>query len=79
MQISRRCDWLLGGWLWIGGLAIAAGGGCQMEPNLPPAPTPYYPKDMFQLMSTKPKAEYTLSEDAAALKPDPLDAKPQTK
>lgn len=68
MRLLRRNNWVMCGWLWIAGLMVAAGGGCQMGPQLGPAPDPFYPKEMFKLFPTRPATDYSMSEDAAALK-----------
>jgi hypothetical protein len=77
MQTPRRKDWLFGGSAWLIGLAIFVG--CQMEQNVTPAPEPFFPKDLFQFAPSPHKKEYTFSEEAAAMKPDPLEARPQAK
>jgi hypothetical protein len=77
MQTPRRKSWLFGGSVWLLGLAMFAG--CQLEPISTPAPEPYYPKDALQFFPSRPKREYTFSDEAAALKPDPLEAKSQAK
>jgi hypothetical protein len=74
MQAPRRKVWLFGGAVW---LALSAG--CQMEPSLQTAPEPFFPKDLYQFFPTPAKREYTFSEEAAAMKPDPLEAKSQAK
>jgi hypothetical protein len=68
MRLLRRRNWFLCGWLWIAGLMVAAGSGCQLGPELGPAPDPFYPKEMLKLFPTKAPTEYSMSEEAAALK-----------
>ncbi len=78
MRVRGHENWLLGtsaGLLL--GLAILAG--CQMEPTMGPAPEPFIPKDLFSFFPSPSKREYSFSEEAAAMRPDPLDAKPQEK
>jgi hypothetical protein len=50
-----------------------------MEPTMGPAPEPFIPKDLFSFFPSPSKREYSFSEEAAAMRPDPLDAKPQEK
>lgn len=77
MQVSRQQNWLLGAATCL--LALALFAGCQMEPNMGTAPEPFVPQDLFSLFPSQPKREYSFSEEAAAMRPDPLDAKPQEK
>jgi hypothetical protein len=73
MQVRTDNNWLLNAAGLVLGLAIL--GGCQMEPNMGPAPEPFVPKDLFSFFPSPPKREYTFSEEAAAIRPDPLEAK----
>jgi hypothetical protein len=68
-----RKHWLLGASACLLGLAILAG--CQMEPNMGPAPEPFVPKDLFSFFPSPPKREFAYSDEAAAMRPDPLEAK----
>jgi hypothetical protein len=48
---------------------IAAGAsGCQMGPEMGPAPDPFLPKGMFGYAPSKPEGKYVMSDEAAALK-----------
>jgi hypothetical protein len=75
--MRERRHWLLGTATCLLGVAIFAG--CQMEPTMGPAPEPFVPKDLFSFFPSPQKREYSFSEEAAAMRPDPLDAKPQGK
>lgn len=68
MRVLRRSNWFVCGWLAVAGMIAAAGSGCQLGPELGPAPDPFYPKEMFKLFPSRPPKEYSMSEDAAALK-----------
>ncbi len=78
MRVRGHNNWLLGASAsLLLGLGLFAG--CQMEPTMGPAPEPFVPKDLFSFFPSPPKREYTFSEEAAAMRPDPLEAKTQGK
>ena len=71
MRAIWKSGWLRGTWLGVCCLALAAGTGCQLNLDGPPPPVPFYPREMLELIPQKQPPEYTLSDDAAALKAAP--------
>ena len=49
-------------------MVVAVSSGCQMGPEMGPAPDPFLPKAVFGYAPSKPTGNYVMSDDAAALK-----------
>jgi hypothetical protein len=79
MRVLRRSNWFVCGLIWIAGLIVAAGSGCQLGPELGPAPDPFYPKEMFKLFPSKAAKEYSMSEEAERLRAASADQAERTK